>query len=86
MRYSIRNIKIPNTFTIVFFLVIIAAILTWIIPSGEFKREIISIDGNNQEIVIPNSYHSVDKQIQTWQVFSAFLMDLSKLRILSFLF
>jgi uncharacterized ion transporter superfamily protein YfcC len=72
MRYSIRNIKIPNTFTIVFFLVIIAAILTWIIPSGEFKREIISIDGNNQEIVIPNSYHSVDKQIQTWQVFSAF--------------
>ena len=66
------SFKIPNTFTIVFFIIIIASILTWIIPSGEFDREIRIIDSSTREVVIPDSYHSVDKEIQTWQIFSAF--------------
>lgn len=72
MRLQKRKFNIPHTFTIVFFLVLLAAILTWIIPSGEFNREIITVDGNSQEIVIPGSYHTVEKQTQTWQIFSAF--------------
>ena len=76
MRLQKRKFNIPHTFTIVFFLVLLAAILTWIIPSGEFNREIITVDGNSQEIVIPGSYHTVDKQTQTWQIFSAFSMAL----------
>ncbi len=67
-----NKFKIPHTFTIVFFIVIVAAILTWIIPSGEFNREIKSVNGIQQEIVLPDSYHAVDKKAQTWQIFSAF--------------
>jgi len=67
-----NGFKIPSTFTIVFFIIVIASILTWIIPSGEFNRETRLIDGTQREVVIPNSYHSVDKEIQTWQVFAAF--------------
>ncbi len=64
--------KIPHTFTIVFFLVLFAAVLTWIIPSGEYSREQKEINGSVKTIVVNNSYHKVEKQPQTWQIFSAF--------------
>ena len=31
--------KIPHTFTIVFFIVVACAILTWVVPGGEFQRD-----------------------------------------------
>lgn len=68
--------KIPHTFTIVFALIVIAAVCTWFIPAGEFVRESITIhnaDGSvsTREVVQNNSFHYVDKNPQTWQVFSA---------------
>ncbi|MBP7101699.1 MAG: YfcC family protein [Bacteroidales bacterium] len=69
---------IPHTFTIVFIIIVISSILTWIIPAGEFEREIHVFDGNSREIVIPDSYHSVENVPQTWQVFSAFFKGFVK--------
>ena len=66
------KIKIPHTFTIVFFIVIVCAILTWIIPGGEFERETVMVDGEEKEVVIADSYHKVENEPQTWQVFTAF--------------
>ena len=59
--------RIPHTFTIVFALIVFAAVLTWVIPAGEFLRE--SVDG--REVVVNNSFHYVDRAPQTWQIFSA---------------
>lgn len=67
-----RKIKIPHTFTIVFSIIVVCAILTWIIPGGEFAREIITIDGSERNVVIADSYERVDHQPQTWQIFTAF--------------
>ncbi|MEG2336667.1 MAG: YfcC family protein [Bacteroidales bacterium] len=63
--------KIPHTFTIVFYMILFSAMLTWIIPGGEYVRETIQVNGNQREVVVDNSYHRVDRQAQTWQVFSA---------------
>lgn len=68
--------KIPHTFTIVFFLILFAALLTWIIPGGEFVRETISVsnaDGSTstREVVKGDSFQYVDRAPQTWQVFSS---------------
>ena len=59
--------KIPHTFTIVFALIVLAAVLTWIIPAGEFMRQMV--DG--REVVVNDSFHYVDSAPQTWQIFSA---------------
>ncbi len=64
--------KIPHTFTIVFSLILLASILTWIIPSGEYDRETKIINGTERSIAINNSYHKVEAQPQTWEIFSAF--------------
>ncbi len=67
-----RKFKIPGTFTIVFCIVLLAAVSTWIIPGGEFVRSSQVVDGVARDVVVPGSYHAVDARWQTWQVFSAF--------------
>ena len=59
--------KIPHTFTIVFALIVLAAMMTWIVPAGEFLRQ--EVDG--REVVVGGSFHRVEAAPQTWQVFSA---------------
>ncbi len=59
--------KIPHTFTIVFALIVLAAVMTWFIPAGEFLRETVG----GREVVVSDSFHFVDRAPQTWQVFSA---------------
>jgi uncharacterized ion transporter superfamily protein YfcC len=63
--------KIPHTFTIVFFLIIIAAALTWVVPSGEFERELVESNGAWREVVKGGSFHFTEGNPQTWEVFSA---------------
>ncbi|MDL2314835.1 YfcC family protein [Bacteroidales bacterium OttesenSCG-928-C19] len=64
--------KIPHTFTIVFFLILFSAILTWVIPSGEFSRKIIETNGTKREVVIGDSFHYTENNPQTWEIFTAF--------------
>jgi len=59
--------KIPHTFTIVFSLIVLAAVLTWVVPAGEYVRHVV--DGH--EVVVADSYHRTASAPQTWQVFSA---------------
>lgn len=60
MRKFKKKITIPHTFTIIFLLIVMIAILTYIIPSGEFKR--IDVDG--RMVVKPGTYHQVDSNPQ----------------------
>ena len=73
--------KVPHTYVIVFGLIIICAVLTWIIPGGEFKRETVVVNGIPREVIQNNSFQFTESNLQTWQVFSAFLKDLLKPQI-----
>lgn len=63
--------KIPHTYVIVFFIIVLSAILTWIIPGGEFERESVMVDGSEREVIVEGSFHYVENSPQTWQVFAA---------------
>ncbi len=64
--------KVPHTYVIIFFLIVICALLTWIIPGGEFNRVMVDANGIQREVIDSQSFHFVDSQFQTWQIFSAF--------------
>lgn len=49
--------KMPHTYVILFVMIVIAAILTWILPAGQFERA--KIDGLARPVVVPGSYTSV---------------------------
>lgn len=66
-----RKSRIPHTYVIVFFFIVAAAFLTWVLPGGEFDRELVDVNGTPREIIVEGSFHEAEKSPQTWQVFSA---------------
>ena len=44
--------KIPNVFVIVFALIVISAILTWILPGGEYDREVKEVKGVERTVIV----------------------------------
>jgi len=65
--------QIPHTYVIVFFIIIFSAILTWFVPGGEFDRETMTLaDGTEKEVIVKDSFHYIENQPQTWEVFSSF--------------
>ena len=56
-----KKFELPHVYTIAFALIIIFAILTWIIPSGQFERTTIDTAAGTREVAVAGSYHSVDK-------------------------
>ncbi|MCE3246640.1 MAG: YfcC family protein, partial [Geminicoccaceae bacterium] len=56
------GVKFPTAFTILFCLIIIVAALTWVIPAGEYQRELNEALG--QEAPVPGTYERVDPNPQ----------------------
>ena len=67
-----RKFAIPHTYVIVFFFIAAAVVLTWVLPGGEFDRELVDVNGTMREVIVEGSYHDAEKHPQTWQLFSAF--------------
>lgn len=73
--------KIPHTFAIVFFIILIAATLTWIIPPGKYTSEKVIDNGKEHTVMVFRFDHALPEgtrdtlgsggQVQTWQVFAA---------------
>ncbi len=57
---NLSKLKAPNTYAIILSMIIIVAVLSWIIPSGEFDREEIK----GREVVKKDSYHHVESNPQ----------------------
>ncbi len=57
---KLAKVKAPNTFFIIFSLIIITAVLTWFIPAGQYATK--HFDGKT--MVIPNSFHYVQANQQ----------------------
>lgn len=55
------KIHMPHVITLIFFLIIVVAILTWILPSGEFERTIMETSTGEREVAVAGTYHAVEK-------------------------
>ena len=56
-----RKFHMPHAYTLIFLLIVLVAILTWIIPSGEFQRTIAETSTGEREVVVAGTYQSIDK-------------------------
>ena len=52
-----RGFALPSAYTILFILIVVVALLTWIIPAGAYD-----LDANGEPL--PGTYHSVDANPQ----------------------
>ncbi|UCH13144.1 MAG: AbgT family transporter [Bacteroidales bacterium] len=60
--------KVPHTYVIIFYIIIIAAILTWIIPGGEYTENTTVENGIEKKVY---EFQYTDNVKQTWQIFAA---------------
>lgn len=63
--------KFPHTYVIVFFIVVFAALLTWVVPGGSYAREQVVVNGTEREVIRSDSFSFTENHPQTWQLFSA---------------
>lgn len=54
-----KGFSLPHIFIILFGIVLVCAILTWIIPAGNFDR--ITDEATGREVVVPGTWHEVDR-------------------------
>lgn len=52
--------KVPNTYLLIFSLLVLIAALTWIIPGGQYERTVI----NGREVVVPGSFRYTESNPQ----------------------
>ena len=65
-----HRFKMPSAFTILFFIIIILAVLSWIIPAGKYATD---ASGN----IIAHTYHQVASHPQgIWDVFMAMVVGM----------
>lgn len=63
-----RKFNMPSTLTIIFSLIVLMAVLTWIVPSGSFERQ----DIEGRSVVIAGTYEKVESNPQGFSdVFAA---------------
>lgn len=74
-----KKTKVPHTFVIVFFIIVVAAAMTWFIKPGKYVSEQISTANGTETVMkfyysqdLPQQYREdFNGEPQTWQVFSA---------------
>lgn len=54
-----KKFQLPDAYVILFVILLLAAILTYIIPAGSYERETTE-DG--MDVIVPDSYSQIDQQ------------------------
>ncbi len=55
-----KKIKLPDTLVLIFSIMLVVAVLTWLIPGGEYARQLL----NGREVLVPESYQNIPHQPQ----------------------
>ena len=62
MTDSPPRFRAPDTTLILFGIIVVAAVLTWLVPAGAFERTEIEVEGvGTREVVVPGSYQQIDR-------------------------
>ena len=56
-----KKFELPHVYTIAFLLIIVFAVLTWIIPSGQFERTTIETAAGTRDVAVAGTYAEVPK-------------------------
>ncbi|MGI6686737.1 MAG: hypothetical protein ACOX47_14930 [Bacillota bacterium] len=67
---NLKNIKVPHSFALLFIIVVLCTILTWIIPAGDFSEYKDPVTGATY--LDPNSFHYTESNpVGLFEMFGA---------------
>ena len=56
-----KGFQLPHVYTIIFLLMVVFAVLTWIIPSGSYERQTIETAAGEREVAVAGTYQPTEK-------------------------
>lgn len=85
-KFFIEGLKRPNAYVIIFTLILIATLCTWLIPSGSYER--VKDEASGKTIIVPESFEYVeDKSVDLFGMLQAIPTGIKKSAgIISFIF
>ncbi len=63
--------RVPDVFVIVFSLILLAAVLTWVLPGGVYDRVEVEVGEGTREVIDPESFRFEASDPQTFEIFTA---------------
>lgn len=65
-----RKFRVPHTLVLLMAMIALALVLTWVLPAGEFERE---VNDQGREQVVAGTYESIDdhERSSVWTMFTA---------------
>jgi uncharacterized ion transporter superfamily protein YfcC len=58
---KLTGLKIPHVFVLLAGVILVCSVLTYVVPSGEFDRNTVNIEGRDRTLVVPGTYKHIDK-------------------------
>ena len=58
-----KAFKIPHVFTLLTAMIFVCSLLTFVVPSGEYRREMRSVGGRDRSVVVPDTYSTLPKHL-----------------------
>lgn len=56
-----KQFQMPHVYTLIFLLMVVVALLTWIVPSGSFERQDVQVGSSTRSVTVAGTYSTVDK-------------------------
>ncbi len=56
-----KKFELPHVYTIAFLLIVVFAVLTWVVPSGQFERQMVETAAGEREVAVAGTYQEVPK-------------------------
>lgn len=82
-----KKFQIPNTFVIVSTLMLLTAIATWVVPGGQYERQVVEKNGVRSQVLVQNSFKYVENHPQVFSLFTAPLKGFIRMaEIIAFIF
>ena len=57
-----KRFRVPHVFTLLTGIIFLASLLSYVIPSGEYERKTVEIEGRERTVVVPGTYRQVPKE------------------------
>lgn len=61
-----KNFKMPDIYIILGIFILLMAVLTYIVPSGQYDRHVVETVHGVQNLVVANTYHAVEPHPAGW--------------------
>lgn len=61
MNINFSRIKLPHVFILLTMVIFFCSLLSYFVPSGEFERKTVKVEGMTKTLVIPGTYKEIEK-------------------------